>query len=119
MKRGSENGYSPAIASLGWPIIAIVGGLTMVTGIIGAAAIPIWGTVAVFGWLSLNGQVGRAIADRINAESDAELPVPDEVYAELDDLRTRMLEMEERQEFSERLLSPADTSKPKGGSGGK
>jgi hypothetical protein len=33
------------------------------------------------------------------------LDVPSEVYAELDELRARVLELEERQDFAERLLA--------------
>lgn len=97
--------HSPAIASLGWPLFFIVGGLVVVTAMLGGAAIPIWGTVGVFGWLTMKGPVGEAIAARIHGEVEGEMAVPEEVYAELDDLRTRMLEMEERQDFAERLLA--------------
>ncbi|HET9066308.1 MAG TPA: hypothetical protein VFN22_10865 [Gemmatimonadales bacterium] len=92
---------------LGISVLAIVAGLLAVTGMIGPAAIPIWGAVAVFGWLTSRGPVGQAIADRLRGgPPHAEFgEVPEEIYAELDDLRTRMLEMEERQEFSERLLA--------------
>jgi hypothetical protein len=99
--------HSPAIASLGWPIFFVVGGLVAVTGMLGGAAIPIWGAVGVFTWLTMKGPVGQALAARIRGEVDAELPVPEEIYAELDDLRTRMLEMEERQDFAERMLARA------------
>ncbi len=92
---------------VGFSVIAIVGGLLAVTGMIGPAAIPIWGSVAVFGWLTSKGPVGQAIADRLRGgpAHAGTGEVPEEVYAELDDLRTRMLEMEERQDFSERLLA--------------
>jgi hypothetical protein len=98
-------GYSAAIASLGWPIFFVIGGLVAVTGMLGPAAIPIWGAVGVFGWLTLNGPVGQALGARIRGEVEGDPVVPEEVYAELDDLRTRLLEMEERQDFAERLLA--------------
>jgi hypothetical protein len=105
MSKDHQVQYSPAIASLGWPILFVVGGLVAVTGIVGAAAVPIWGAVGVFGWLTMKGPLGQAIAARIQGEVPADLAVPEEVYAELDELRTRMLELEERQDFAERLLA--------------
>ncbi len=88
--------------------MAVMGGLLGVTGIIGPAAIPIWGVTMVAAILIMRGPVGKAIAARLHGAaepSDAALDVPEEVYAELDDLRARMLEMEERQDFAERLLA--------------
>lgn len=104
---GEESPTKSVSLMVGWSVTLIVGGLLAVTGMIGPAAIPIWGAVAVFGWLTSRGPVGQAIADRLRGgPAHAEFgEVPEEVYAELDDLRTRMHEMEERQEFSERLLA--------------
>jgi len=55
----------------------------------------------------LRGPVGQALARRIQSQGDAsELP-PETVMAELDELRARVLELEERVDFSERLLAQA------------
>jgi hypothetical protein len=52
----------------------------------------------------------RGDQDRASAELDS---VSDAVYAELDDLRTRVAEIEERQQFAERLLSEVkEAAKP-------
>lgn len=67
--------------------------------------IPV-GIIAVVGGaaaLIMNGPVGRAVARRIDAGS-AGAGLTDQAVAELEDLRARMLEMEERLEFAERLL---------------
>ena len=63
--------------------------------------------------------VGRAIAHRIRHGPEA-LETP-EVFGELDDLRSRVLELEERLDFAERLLAqPAkDTERIVGRIGGE
>ncbi|MCU0620756.1 MAG: hypothetical protein MUC69_04550 [Gemmatimonadales bacterium] len=61
-------------------------------------------------------EVGKAIAQRIR---HGRLPTGDgaspEVYGELDELRSRVLELEERLDFAERLLAqPKDAQLPVG-----
>ena len=51
----------------------------------------------------LRGPIGVALSRRIQSDPSAELP-PETVLGELDDLRGRLLELEERVDFSERLL---------------
>ena len=94
--------------ALGFSVLGLVVGLSMVTRLIGPASIPIWGASFVAMIFIANGPVGRALARRISGdvgEPPKHSEVPEEVYAELDELRARMLEMEERQDFSERLLA--------------
>jgi hypothetical protein len=101
------NGAPPALVIIALVVAAfpIFGALAFVTRSMGPASIPIWfaaigGTAYV-----LRGAVGHAIARVIGGvapEPPAELP--DEVYGELDDLRARVAELEERVDFSERLL---------------
>jgi len=98
-------------------VIALVAGLSSVTSMLGPVSIPIWLGLMVLGTVAALGPIGKAIARRITGDSaDAgQLPVPDEVYAELDELRARMLEMEERQDFAERLLAGgSDGARPPG-----
>ena len=88
-------------------LIAVFGFLGDATQHLGAAAIPIWfGTVGAIAW-TLRGPLGQAMAKRIAGDSDPEAvaEVPEAVYAELDDLRVRVGELEERLDFSERLLA--------------
>jgi len=55
--------------------------------------------------VALRGPVGRALADRIRGEG-VELSEPHpELLAELDEMRARMGELEERVDYSERLLT--------------
>jgi hypothetical protein len=85
-----------------------------VTDEIGAASIPIWIAAMVGIATALRGPLGAAMAKRIAGEPvDANALPPEETLAELDDLRRRVYELEERVDFSERLLAqrpiePAD-----------
>lgn len=111
-----SNGY--LFVALGFGAVAMFGSLAAVTGTIGPASIPIWG-IAVGGVaLFLRGPVGQAIGRRIGGDPPSahqQLEVPPELYGELDELRARMLEMEERQDFSERLLASQTNAKPENG----
>jgi hypothetical protein len=96
---------------VGFGGVAVVGMffmLAIVTSKIGPAAIPIWfAALGSSAWI-LRGPLGKALASRISGEAAAAdmLPeVPEAVYAELDDLRVRVGELEERIDFSERLLA--------------
>lgn len=59
----------------------------------------------------LRGPLGRALADRIAGRASADRDaaqvreLADRVVAELDDVRQRLMEIEERQDFAERMLA--------------
>ena len=78
-------------------------GLMFVTSQLGAASIPIWMAVSAAAWLISRGAIGEAIAMRLRGEVGGGLD--DGALAELEDLRARVAELEERQDFSERLLA--------------
>ncbi len=65
-----------------------------------AFAILCWGLVKIF-----TGPVARALADRVRGRAAVE-PDP-AVLGELDQLRGRLAEVEERLDFAERLLARA------------
>jgi len=67
-------------------------------------AIPTTIVGAIMAAVILRGPVGVALAKRIQGGGPAELP-PEQLLTELDDLRGRIAELEERADFSERLLS--------------
>jgi hypothetical protein len=103
-----ERGNAWLFIAGGFGIVAIFGFLSDVSKQIGPASIPIWfATVGAIAW-TLRGPVGQALAKRIAGENDAPQANPEvqeAVYAELDDLRVRVGELEERLDFSERLLA--------------
>lgn len=55
----------------------------------------------------LIGPVGKALARRL--EGRTALAPPEEILVELDELRSRLVELEERMDFSERLLAQGRT----------
>jgi hypothetical protein len=94
--------------AIGMSGLMLFGGLMSVTSELGPASIPIWGITMVAAMVILRGPVGQAIAARLGGtvhDQQVTLDVPPEVYAELDELRARVLELEERQDFAERLLA--------------
>ena len=101
----------PGLVMFGLAIAAIpvFGGLAYVTKEIGPASIPIWAIAAWGAALIFRGPIGQAIGRSIEGRgaSAATPEIPQEVYAELDELRARVGELEERVDFSERLLTAA------------
>jgi hypothetical protein len=67
-------------------------------------AIPVTIIGAIATAAVLTGPVGQALGKRISGEAGGDLP-PEQVLGELDELRTRIAELEERADFSERLLA--------------
>ena len=74
-------------------------------------AIPTILMLGIGGTIVLRGPLGRALARRIEGAPRAELDV-EPVLHELDELRARMLELEERLDFTERLLARDRESVP-------
>ncbi|MGH7591396.1 MAG: hypothetical protein ACREL2_08135 [Gemmatimonadales bacterium] len=71
---------------------------------LGSASIPIWFAVSGAGWLISKGPIGQALAARIHGGTD-QPEIADQALADVDELRVRVAELEERQDFSERLLA--------------
>ena len=95
---------SPAIVMLtGFGVVAMVvhGMLALRLGV--GYAIPTTIVGAIAAAVALRGSLGQALARLLDGES-VELP-PEQVLGELDDIRGRLAELEERTDFSERLLA--------------
>jgi hypothetical protein len=112
MSRDRSNEWIGAMfVGIGLGAAGVAGALAWVTSLIGPASIPIWGFAAAGAIVTFRGPLGQALATRISGNTPDQLEVPPEMYAELDELRARMGELEERVDFSERLL----TQKNEGG----
>lgn len=99
----SESDHAWATAVTFITIAGIAGFAVLARGLGVAFAVPV-GILSVIGAaVVLRGPVGKALARRL--EGGASQPPPEEVLLELDELRQRMLELEERVDFSERLLA--------------
>jgi hypothetical protein len=67
-------------------------------------AIPAILMLGIGGTIVLRGPLGRALARRIEGATPPELDV-EPLLQELDEVRGRMVELEERMDFTERLLA--------------
>jgi hypothetical protein len=86
-------------------IVSVAGMMVAGTAIAGEDfAIPAIMMLGIGGTIVLRGPLGRAIARRIEGVAAPEVDV-EPVLQELDDVRARMLELEERMDFTERLLA--------------
>jgi len=97
-----------AMGFVGLGLIAVLG---MVTSRLGPASIPIWAISLGGVMMVIKSPIGQAIATRLGGTSphQQQLDVPQEVYAELDELRARIGELEERTDFTERLIAKQGT----------
>ena len=85
-------------------VVPIAIALIVASAKLGPSAIPIWIAVAGSVWLISKGAIGDAIAARLRGDVGA-AELQGEALAELEELRARVAELEERQDFSERLLA--------------
>ena len=90
---------------IGLGAAGVAGALAWVTSMIGPAAIPIWAIASWGGMMVFRGPLGQALAARIGGNVPDQVEMPPEMFAELDELRARLGELEERVDFSERLLT--------------
>jgi hypothetical protein len=90
---------------------AFLGVYTLLSVIHGeGVAIPVGILSAAAGAVILRGPVGKALANRIEGRTLGDAAPPEEVLVELDDLRHRVLELEERLDFTERMLAQSRES---------
>ena len=88
-----------------WVTLAVAGVLIAGTALAGEDfAIPAILMLGIGGTVVLRGPLGRALARRIEGQPSEPVDLEPMVH-ELDDLRARMAELEERQDFTERLLA--------------
>ena len=86
-------------------IVSVAGMMVAGTALAGEDfAIPAILVLGIGGTVVLRGPLGRAIARRIEGAAAPEVDV-EPVLQELDEVRARMLELEERMDFTERLLA--------------
>ena len=95
------SGYAWIAAAVG---LLVWGGLASSLGEGFAIPTALFGVVG--GTIVLRGPLGKALARRLEgAPPLGDGPPAEELLAELDELRARVLELEERVDFSERLLA--------------
>ncbi len=97
----SDAAWATAVTVLGG--ILLTGYVFLARSLGEGFAIPVGIITAVAAMVVLRGPVGKALGRRL--EGGAAQPPSEEVLLELEDLRGRLLELEERMDFSERLLA--------------
>jgi len=104
---GDSKGSTVIIIAAAWiAMVGIAAYATMAIRLGPGFAIPVGVLGAVASAAILSGPIGKALAQRMGLRNPpAPNEVPDQVLGELDDLRLRMQELEERVDFSERLLA--------------
>jgi len=98
-----DNRYLVVATILG---LAAIGAFTTMAMTIGEDfAIPALIALGVIGAVIFKGPIGKALGRRL--ENGAPLEPSPEFMADMDDLRGRVMELEERLDFTERMLSKA------------
>ena len=86
--------------------LAGIFGFVLLSAKLGIAfAIPVGIIGAIAAGVSLTGPLGKALVRRLEGDAAAPDETTGQLLAELDELRGRMQELEERVDFSERLLA--------------
>ena len=96
-----------AFVGIGLAGLGLFGALAAAAATLGPIAVPIWAMALAMVAMLVRSPLGKAFADRIADRGTAD-ELPPELYAELEDLRARMVELEERQDFTERILAKAE-----------
>lgn len=97
-----------AFVGVGLAGLGLFGALAAAAATLGPIAVPIWAMALAMVAILVRSPLGKAFADRI-ADRGAMVELPPELYAELEELRARMVELEERQDFAERVLAKGDS----------
>lgn len=107
-----EGWIGDAFVGIGLAGMGFFGALAAASAVLGPLSIPIWGIAMLMIAVLVRSPVGKAFGERLAGRADDAMEgVPAELYTELDDLKARIVEMEERQDFTERLL--AQSGEPK------
>ncbi len=109
-------GFPPVVAMVMASGILLVVGLSKATNVLGAASIPIWAMVIAGAVFALRGPLGEALLRSLaQGDQDREVLGTDPaLLQELDDLRAQVAELQERMDFSERLLAREREARPIG-----
>lgn len=96
---------SSAFIGMGLAGLGLGGALAAASGTMGPPAVAVWAIVFVMVTAIVRSPAAKLFVEKLREPTDATGALANEVYAELDELRNRVLELEERQDFSERMLA--------------
>ena len=94
-----------AFIGMGLAGMGLFGALAAASAVLGPVSVPIWFFALLMVGVMVRSPIGKAFAERLAGRAADQAALAPELYAELDDLRTRLVEMEERQDFTERMLA--------------
>lgn len=93
--------------------VVLVGAFITLSVVIGEDfAVPALITGGIVGSIVLRGPLGKALAQRITNAAVGPAELPPEWLDDMDEMRHRMVELEERVDFTERLLARARGEEP-------
>ena len=113
-RRGRKNRIPPAIGLVMVSGILLMVGLMKVTSVLGPLSVFVWAMAIAGVVYVLKGPLGEAILHAI-AQGDEELNgsgIAPELGHELEDLRAQVAELQERVDFTERLLAREREMRP-------
>lgn len=106
--RRRRNGFSPTLAmAVGFSFV-LIAGLSKASSVMGPPALLIWIAAIAGAVIVLRGPLGEALLRAIaNADRDPDevQPTDPAVLQEIDELRAQLGELQERVDFTERLLA--------------
>jgi hypothetical protein len=109
MSKERQEWIGSAFVGIGLGALGLFGALAAASASLGPVAVPIWAIAAFMVVRLLRSPRARSFAERLSGRTaDADIPELSELYAELDELRARVGEMEERQDFAERVLAKTE-----------
>lgn len=112
MAEGNENDWKTgAFIGIGLVGVGFFGALAAASATLGPAAIPVWALAVGLVAVVVKSPVAQAFAKRMKDDEPLHHELPEDLYVELDDLRARVLELEERQDFAERILADRSSVK--------
>lgn len=106
-----------AFIGIGLAGMGLFGALAAASAVMGPASIPVWAMSVLIVGIMVRSPLGKALAERLSGRSGEPAALPPELFAELDELRTRLAEVEERQDFAERMLAQRADPLPLAGEG--
>ena len=113
-RRRTKGRIPPAIGLVMVSGILLMVGLMKVTSVLGPLSVFVWAMAIAGVVYVLKGPLGEAILHAI-AQGDEELNgsgIPPELGHELEDLRAQVAELQERVDFTERLLAREREMRP-------
>jgi len=109
MSERKDDWRTMAFLGLGLAGLGLGGALAAASGTMGDDSVPIWGMVFLAVIILSRSPLAKAFAAKLTeSPEDVAAELGQEVYGELDELRARVLELEERQDFAERMLASRD-----------